>query len=188
MHSIKAVLLLALLGLAARAQDKPPVQPPASAPAPAPPASPYVGSEACGTCHEDIAKAFAQTPHHVVDLKDPKRGFDGRACESCHGPGAKHAESASAADIRNPGKLNAAAIDRICLSCHLNEPTHVGRLTSSHAKDLVSCTTCHKIHATGTQQLVVRKTEAINKLCEGCHLAWPPSSRSRFTTRYPRMR
>jgi hypothetical protein len=103
MRSIRAVLVSAFLATAARAQD-------------APPPSPYAGSEACGVCHEDIAKAFSKTPHHLVDGTDKKRGFDGHACESCHGPGAKHAGSADAADIRNPGTLAAAAIDKICLN------------------------------------------------------------------------
>lgn len=165
MLSIKRALLLAIFAGAALAQNAAPTAAPA-----APPASPYVGSEACTACHEDIAKAFAKTPHHVADGTDKKRGFDGKACESCHGPGAKHAGSADAADIRNPGKLAPAAVDRICLACHLNQPTHIGRLTSSHAKDLVACTSCHKIHATGHEQLVVRKREEINQQCEGCHL------------------
>jgi DmsE family decaheme c-type cytochrome len=163
MRSIKWTLLLGLLGVTARGQEAP-----ATVPEKAP--SPYVGSETCGTCHEDIAKAFAKTPHHIADGTDKKRGFEGRACESCHGLGAKHAGSADAADIRNPGKLSSAATDKICLTCHVNQPTHIGRLQSSHAKDQVACTTCHKIHATGTEELVVRKTEAINKQCEGCHL------------------
>jgi len=129
------------------------------------PASPYAGSEACALCHEDIAKAFSKTPHHLVDT-DKKRGWDGKACESCHGPGQKHADSANAADIRNPLKLTAAATDRICLTCHLNQPTQVGRLQSSHAKDAVACTTCHKVHG----ELVVSKPAAVNELCSGCHL------------------
>jgi DmsE family decaheme c-type cytochrome len=157
MLNIKHALIFALLVVAARAQV-----------APAP--SPYVGSEACGVCHEDIGKAFAKTAHHAADGTDKKRGFDGKACESCHGPGAKHAGSADAADIRNPGKLTAAAVDKICLTCHLNQPTHIGRLESSHAKDQVACTTCHTIHATGSDVLVARKADAVNKLCEGCHL------------------
>ena len=45
----------------------------------------------------------------------------------------------SAADIRNPAKLKPAEADRICLTCHLNQPTHVGRINSSHAKNQVSC-------------------------------------------------
>jgi len=132
-------------------------------------ASPYAGSEACGACHEDIAGAFAKSPHQVLE-KDKKRGSAGHACESCHGPGQKHADSADATAIRNPAKLTAAATDRVCLSCHLNQPTHVGRLQSSHAKDAVACTTCHRVHASGPDALVLRKTAGVNQQCSGCHL------------------
>ncbi len=59
------------------------------------PRHPTPESETCAACHEDIAKAFAKNPHHIVDT-DKKRGFEGRACESCHGPGEAHAESADA--------------------------------------------------------------------------------------------
>lgn len=119
----------------------------------------YAGAEACLTCHEDIGKAFEKNPHHAV--KD--------ACESCHGPGAKHAESTTAADIRNPSKLAPADTDRGCLTCHLNKPTHVGRIQSSHARNLVACTTCHKVHANGPFGLVARKPAAVNEQCAGCH-------------------
>jgi len=129
----------------------------------------YAGSQACQVCHEDIFNAFQKSPHGEVEA-DQRRGFKGRACESCHGPGAKHAESAAAADIRNPGKLAAAAADKVCLSCHLNQPTQVGRLESSHMKDQVSCTACHKIHANGPRGVVARTAPEINKLCASCHL------------------
>jgi DmsE family decaheme c-type cytochrome len=140
-------------------------------PAPAPPALPpgYAGSELCAVCHEDIAKAFAKSPHHVVDI-GKKQGFEGRACEACHGPAEKHAESADAAEVRNPGKLTAAAADKICLSCHLNQPTHVGRLQSSHAKDQISCTACHKVHANGPDGLIARTPAALNAQCASCHI------------------
>ena len=48
-----------------------------------------------------------------------------------------------------PRKLAAAAADKICLTCHLNQPTQIGRFQSSHMKDQVACTSCHKIHANG---------------------------------------
>src|ERR1022692_5109008 len=67
----------------------------------------FVGSEVCGTCHEDIGKAFAKSPHQAVDTGD-KHGFKGQACESCHGSGSNHVESLSAADIRNPAKISPA--------------------------------------------------------------------------------
>jgi len=89
-----------------------------------PPAG-YAGSELCGTCHEDIANAFGQNPHHAAE-EDKRRGWQGRSCESCHGPGQKHTESISAEDIRNPGKLAAAAADKLCLTCHLGQSTPCG--------------------------------------------------------------
>ena len=92
------------------------------------------------------------------------------ACESCHDPAAKHTESASAADIVNPSKLAAAATDRTCLKCHLNEPTHSGRIRSSHAKDDVSCTSCHAIHQ-GAEKLRPTKPADINQQCSTCHSA-----------------
>ena len=144
------------------AQEKP------AAPADNKPAE-YVGSETCQMCHEDIFKAFLKNPHQVVE-KDKKRGFATKACESCHGPGSKHAETTTPADIRNPAKLKPAETDRTCLKCHLNQPTHVGRLQGSHARNAVSCTACHSIHK-GAAALVARKPAAINTQCGACHTA-----------------
>src|SRR5881227_1365741 len=129
--------LLAVLAAAATltfstvggAQEKPAV-PPDNKPAE------FVGSTTCQGCHEDIFNAFQKNPHQVVET-DKKRGFAEKSCESCHGPGSKHAESMSAADIKQPAKLAAVETDKLCLTCHLNQPTHVGRLNSSHAKNQV---------------------------------------------------
>jgi DmsE family decaheme c-type cytochrome len=126
----------------------------------------YAGSDTCKVCHEDIYNGFTKSPHHTVD-SDAQHGFAGRGCEACHGPGQTHTEGPSADNIRNPAKLTAAA-DQMCLTCHLNQPTHIGRLESSHAKNQISCTVCHKVHA--SEPLVVRKAEATNQLCASCHL------------------
>lgn len=144
--------------------------------------SPFAGSEACAICHEDISKAFAKTPHFLVN-QDKKRGWDGKACESCHGQAAKHAESASAEDIRNPSKLAPAAVDKICLSCHLNEQTHAGRIQSSHAKNQVACTNCHKVHV--PDALVARSITAINIQCSGCHVNASTQFQKPFRHRVP---
>jgi DmsE family decaheme c-type cytochrome len=157
-----ATLLTVALG---GAQVKP------GAPAPAPtdnkPAQ-YVGSDTCQGCHEDIFAAFQKNPHHEVETSK-KYKFDTKACESCHGPGSKHAESAEAADIKNPAKLKPAAADRTCLGCHLNRPTQVGRINGSHAKNEVACVACHSVHKNGPNGLVARKAADVNQLCAGCH-------------------
>jgi len=129
----------------------------------------YVGSDTCQGCHEDIFKAFQKNPHHLVET-DQKRGWATKACESCHGPGSKHAESMNAADIQNPAKMKPAEADKRCLTCHLNQPTHVGRINSSHAKNQVSCVACHSIHKNGPNGLVARKAVDINKQCAECHV------------------
>ncbi|MBI1789462.1 MAG: DmsE family decaheme c-type cytochrome [Acidobacteria bacterium] len=125
----------------------------------------YAGSETCSTCHEDIAKAFGRTPHQAIDKK---RGWETKACESCHGPGSKHAESASADDIRNPAKLAASDQDKTCLTCHRNQPTHVGRVRAGHARSQVSCNSCHTVHQT-PDALVARKAVNTNQQCARCH-------------------
>jgi DmsE family decaheme c-type cytochrome len=142
---------------------------PAQTPAPDNKPAEYVGSSTCQGCHEDIFNAFQKNPHEIVET-DKKRGWETKACESCHGPGSKHAESMNAADIVQPAKLNPAAADKRCLVCHLNQPTHVGRINSSHVRNQVGCTTCHSIHKNGPQGLVTRKPADVNAQCGKCHM------------------
>jgi DmsE family decaheme c-type cytochrome len=175
-------LLIAVVSLvgAAAPQDKdkapaPQETKPAAAPAAPAAATPaaaekpdFVGSDTCQACHEDIFNSWVKSPHHIVEIT-PKRGYKGRGCESCHGMASLHAGSGDATLIKNPAKLTAALADKTCLSCHLNQPTHVGRLQSSHANSSVSCVSCHKIHANGPNGLVVRKPREITAQCAGCH-------------------
>jgi len=173
---LAAILVLTIPGSAADKDPKnaKPAQAEAAKPSQAAPAKEAekppetVGSQTCQMCHEDIFNAFQKNPHHAVET-DKKRGWENKACESCHGPGSKHAESMNAADILNPAKLKPADADRRCLTCHLNQPTHVGRIDSSHAKNQVSCVQCHSIHAKEPSGLVARKPSDINRQCAGCH-------------------
>ena len=75
----------------------------------------YAGSETCQTCHEDIYNNLLKSPHDTVEngaAAGPKGDWKGHACESCHGPGAKHAMSLSPDDIRNPAKLSVSEVDQ----------------------------------------------------------------------------
>ncbi len=160
---------------------------PAKAPPPKPSSEPatYVGSEVCGTCHEDIAKAFAKSPHAAVEKGESKHGFKGQACESRHGPGSNHVMSLAAVDIRNPARIAPAETDKTCLNCHRNQPTTSGRLESSHAHNSVACTSCHSVHAHGPDGLVSRKAPDINAQCESCHLEVKAAFAEPFRHRVP---
>ncbi len=167
--ALLAAVLIVTLSLYGGQAEKPAAAPaaqPAQAPAAAAPAE-YVGTDVCQGCHDEIVTAFQKNPHALVSTSK-KYGWEGKACESCHGPGSKHAESTSPADITNPLKIEPARADQLCLKCHLNQPTHIGRIQSSHAKNEVSCVACHSIHK-GEQALVPRRPSAINAQCSGCH-------------------
>jgi DmsE family decaheme c-type cytochrome len=156
----------------------------------------YVGSEVCVACHEVVANQFKKGAHFSIE-EDKKGYWAGKACEACHGPGSKHAETAAVEDIRNPIKLANAEADKVCFKCHLNQSTFSGRLRASHFKNMVPCTVCHKIHATppattaalpakaadssasvgirsvaaaGSESLVARRIASINELCVKCHV------------------
>lgn len=101
-----------------------------------------VGAEMCVTCHEDKAKWVAKSPH-----KD---------CESCHGPGSKHAESADKSAIRLPASLN-------CLACHRGQPSQAGRIQGAHARNQVGCASCHSIHQT-------KPKAELRAQCGACHV------------------
>ena len=144
----------------------------------------YVGSDTCKACHEEIYNRFAKSPHFAVET-NAGRGWAGMGCESCHGPGAKHAESADAKDIRQPAKLKAIDADHTCLACHLNSETSAGRIMSGHAKDQVACTACHTVHGTAGGKLVLRKPAEINQQCAACHVSVWASFQKPYKHRVP---
>jgi DmsE family decaheme c-type cytochrome len=144
----------------------------------------YAGSDACKTCHEEIYNNLLKTAHSAIETGASK-GWKQKSCESCHGPGAKHVESAYPADIRNPAKLTAPEVDAICLTCHLNQKTPGGRIAGGHAKDQVACTACHSIHGAGAAKLVERKNAEINARCSTCHISQWASFNRPYKHRLP---
>lgn len=143
---------------------------PAEAPKPdAPPA--YVGSETCAGCHDDINTSF-KLNRHVSLEKDTRRKWDGKACEACHGPGSKHAETTEVSDILNPAKVSAPRADKVCLGCHKHSPTMAGMVQGGHGRNVVACTSCHTMHKTGAEDShqIHQSKKGINKQCAGCHM------------------
>jgi DmsE family decaheme c-type cytochrome len=157
-----SLLMLSAALLAAAAQDQNEQKAaPAKDAAPAQTgAATYVGSETCQACHDEIHKAFQKNRHVFVETGKKFEKWNKQACEACHGPGSIHAESADPKDIIQPAKQTSARADKICLTCHLNQPTHAGRIQGGHARSAVSCTSCHSIHG---------PTKQASLDCTACH-------------------
>lgn len=133
----------------------------------APKAAEYAGSEICAACHDELAKNFRKSPHQKAETRGD---WKGRACEACHGPGAKHAESGSAADIVNPAKLAPLASEQTCLACHGAQPSQRWRASNAHSRNQVPCVACHTVHGS-TQQLTLKIATLTNRRCASCHAA-----------------
>jgi predicted CXXCH cytochrome family protein len=91
----------------------------------------YAGQQTCAECHPDIVNLRAAARHRNI------------ACESCHGPLAKHAT--------DPGELTPKRPDArpLCVRCHAANTGRPQRYPSvvikEHAGD-ENCLTCHKPH------------------------------------------
>ncbi len=130
------------------------------------PASGYAGADACKACHEELAITLAATSHGKTAVADWDGGV---ACETCHGPGAAHAESGDITKIRAPGKLPEAEASAVCLSCHERDERSHWR-GSAHDGRGLSCLTCHAIHQTGKPHPALLKKATEFDTCGSCHL------------------
>jgi len=108
----------------------------------------FVGSDTCASCHDEVAKKFADNPHQKMLLLHGNS--TGVTCENCHGAGSGHvAGGGDVTKIFDPLKASAKDVDAKCLTCH--EDTHPDFLRSPHAKANVSCISCHSVHGTNVQ-------------------------------------
>ncbi|MFL6448529.1 MAG: tetratricopeptide repeat protein [Bryobacteraceae bacterium] len=104
-------------------------------------------------------------------------------CESCHGPGRPHAESAGTRPIQNPRRLTAVQISTLCGACHRqasdldddadwtnawnvrHQPRYLHRAACfRNSKGALSCLTCHDPH-----QPLKRVASSFDARCISCH-------------------
>jgi DmsE family decaheme c-type cytochrome len=122
----------------------------------------FVGSEVCATCHQEVAKGFANNPHIKMAQM---HGASGVTCENCHGAGKAHVEGGGdVGKIFNPAKATAPEVDKLCLGCHQGKHQNFDR--SAHGEANVSCIGCHDIHQSKEEGLLKAPQP---KLCYQCH-------------------
>lgn len=126
-------------------------------------AATYVGQETCVGCHEAVKSPGL---HGVkADLRTPAGG---KGCESCHGPGSKHADDPEKVKPMNFGKVSAVESSAACTSCH-STSAHALWANSKHEARNVGCVSCHSVHSSKGDKQLKEATQA--KLCASCHQA-----------------
>jgi hypothetical protein len=136
-RAVAALLFAAALCIGAQAAppaDAKPTQ--AEAPgkpkeqeAKAPVKAEYVTSVVCMGCHEEIYNNFIKRNVHRTLETGRKKGWQEKACESCHGPGSVHAESAALTDILKALRIEPGLPDVPQQSTDSGGPNH-GRARS----------------------------------------------------------
>lgn len=131
------------------------------------PASQYVGSDTCASCHEEVAKGFASTPHYRMKFQSTKN-VEGGGCESCHGPGAAHVEGGGdKTKIISFTGMSTKEKNARCLDCHNYGNEHANYTRSVHAKNDVACIDCHSPHKSADKKFLLVKESP--ELCYSCH-------------------
>jgi len=92
----------------------------------------FAGQQACFDCHQDIEDLKKQDVHSEIH------------CETCHGPGQKHVESADSADILIPTGRE------FCGRCHIKNAAKresaVSQIDVDKHNTGKNCTECHNPH------------------------------------------
>lgn len=126
----------------------------------------YVGVETCKGCHAEYFDSYKLSVHGKKAVTgSPANRND---CESCHGPGAAHAEKGGGRGVgifAFNEKADPAEKASKCRACH-DDSKHIAFWDlSKHKTAGLSCDNCHSSHAGGHKNLKASPPE----LCYGCH-------------------
>jgi DmsE family decaheme c-type cytochrome len=132
------------------------------------------GADTCIKCHDEDSKfpvlSIFKTKH--ARPADPRTPFAKLQCETCHGPGARHAEEVPEGQKQGPiinfGRKSSLPVEKqnqICLGCHETQ-SRIAWRGSPHGGNEVACVSCHRIHATHDAVRVMAEQPDV---CFTCH-------------------
>ncbi len=141
------------------------------------PGASYIGNAQCYYCHTNYSHSFQGNVHfRVRSSLEALPG--GTSCESCHGPGSKHA---AAPRERTQFIVNPRKEPQACYSCHQDVELQF-RLPQHHpvAEGRMNCVQCHDPHGReifkpapgsghgriATPSLAMAR---LNEQCSSCH-------------------
>jgi DmsE family decaheme c-type cytochrome len=136
----------------------------------------YTGVEICQTCHAQVYDNLAKTAMGTLFLKHPRTAAEKLGCETCHGPGTRHAESGGKSlggmVTFTKGTTTPVTVrNDACLKCH-QKRERLFWSGSMHANKGLACTSCHVVH-TGPGMAKRNQLARITVLdtCATCHKA-----------------
>jgi hypothetical protein len=91
----------------------------------------YAGRGVCESCHTDVADQKKLGKHAPL------------ACETCHGPLARHADDPSSV---TPPKLDTAVVCARCHEANSAKPKDFPQVVTADHSGGIACDTCHQPH------------------------------------------
>lgn len=130
----------------------------------------YAGAHSCLDCHDDVAAAYAHSPH-AVDLGLAVPGTGAASCEACHGPGSLHVAGDGEGFILGAAQLGGLDEDGLvlmCTQCHTGQGLVWGE--GHHVGTGTTCASCHadQVHF-AVQALPAADYRNPAEFCLQCH-------------------
>jgi DmsE family decaheme c-type cytochrome len=132
------------------------------------------GADTCVKCHdeESVFPVYSIFKTKHAQRTDPRTPFASLQCETCHGPGGKHAQKVRPGHKRPPiinfgakSALTPQQQNHVCLQCHETD-ARIAWQGSPHESNDVACVNCHRIHIPKDPVLT---TLGQPEVCYKCH-------------------